>query len=439
MSGPSSSPDCVVIGAGVIGSSVALSLSRKGFRVLVVERAPSPGAGSTSASSSIIRFNYSNRDGVLAAWESMLLWERWRDVLDLSGKDEVPTFHKIGMLVVDSPDPTQRRHVLALFDEVGVPYEELDSDGLRARFPALDVGRYWPPRPVQDDSFFEAATESVEGYFSGGAGYVDDPRLAAENLATAAGRAGAEYLFGAEVVAIDRRDDRVGAVRLKDGTVVDSLVVVNAAGPHSSRVNALAGVLSDFSTITTRALREEVHVVPAPAAFRNDGSGTVVLDADLGTYFRPQPGGTLLIGGVEAPCDPLEFIDDPDSFDEHPTVAGFETHAYRVARRLPDLVVPPRPVGLAALYDVTPDWTPVYDRTSLDGYYVAIGTSGNQFKNAPVVGPFMAELIEGCENGRDHDESPVEFRCAMTGHSIDLGRFSRLRPLATDAPTSVLG
>ena len=51
-----------------------------------------------------------------------------------------------------------------------------------------------------------------------------------------------------------------------------------------------------------------------------------------------------------------------------------------------------KPVGLAALYDVTPDWAPIYDRTSLDGFYVAIGTSGNQFKNSPLVGTLMAAV-----------------------------------------------
>ena len=45
------------------------------------------------------------------------------------------------------------------------------------------------------------------------------------------------------------------------------------------------------------------------------------------------------------------------------------------------------------LYDVSDDWVPIYDRTDLDGFYVAIGTSGNQYKNGPVAGHVMAELI----------------------------------------------
>ncbi|WP_338023590.1 alpha/beta hydrolase-fold protein [Amycolatopsis vastitatis] len=75
------------------------------------------------------------------------------------------------------------------------------------------------------------------------------------------------------------------------------------------------------------------------------------------------------------------------------------------------------------VYDVADDWTPIYDRTELEGFYLAIGTSGNQFKNAPVVGQLMTELINQVENGVDHDASPVRFRAPRTGLEIDLGAF----------------
>ena len=67
--------DAVVIGAGVIGSAVGLELARGGRSVVCVDKGPAPGAGSTSASSSIIRFNYSTLDAVLTAWEAAPSWE----------------------------------------------------------------------------------------------------------------------------------------------------------------------------------------------------------------------------------------------------------------------------------------------------------------------------------------------------------------------------
>ena len=91
------------------------------------------------------------------------------------------------------------------------------------------------------------------------------------------------------------------------------------------------------------------------------------------------------------------------------------------------------------MYDVTDDWIPIYDKTGLAGFFVAIGTSGNQFKNAPVVGMLMAELVEAVQGGHDHDASPVSVTLPRTGNTVSLGAFSRRRRPPEGAPTSVMG
>ena len=179
-------------------------------------------------------------------------------------------------------------------------------------------------------------------------------------------------------------------------------------------------------------------MLPAPHGFSIDDGGIIVTDADLGTYFRPHLGGTLIAGGVEPECDALEWVDDPDSYNDMPTAEVWAAQTTRVARRLPDIGVPIRPTGVAALYDVSSDWVPIYDRSDVDGFYLAIGTSGNQFKNAPMVGPIMAEIIAACEAGRDHDVDPVLVSCPLTGNVIDAGHFSRTRPVHSTT-NSVLG
>jgi glycine/D-amino acid oxidase-like deaminating enzyme len=121
-----------------------------------------------------------------------------------------------------------------------------------------------------------------------------------------------------------------------------------------------------------------------------------------------------------------------------PTVAVWEAQTTRVARRLPTIGVPVRPTGIAALYDVSSDWLPIYDRSDLDGFYLAIGTSGNQFKNAPMVGPIVAAIIEACEAGHDHDATPITIECPLTGNTLDSGTFSRRRRVQKTT-NSVLG
>ena len=110
---------------------------------------------------------------------------------------------------------------------------------------------------------------------------------------------------------------------------------------------------------------------------------------------------------MEPECDPLEWLDRPEDADPHVTAATYEAQTLRAARRVPGLTVPNRPTGIVGVYDASTDWTPIYDRTALPGYYVAMGTSGNQFKNAPVVGQLMAALVAAVEGGHDHDRDPL--------------------------------
>lgn len=431
--------DAVIIGAGVIGCSVAYELARSGLAVCVVDRGAGPGAGSTSASSAVVRFNYSTWTGVVAAWESKHMWEDWEG--HLGGVDEagLARFVRTGGLCLEFPGQ-DRRKVLALFDRAGVPYEEWDSATIRERMPQIDPGRHFPPKRVTDEAFWSDPTGELTGYWTPDSGFIDDPQLAAHNLMAAAQRHGAEFRFRASVTGICRRPDgrRVSGIALADGSTIDAPVVVNVAGPHSGKINELAGVLDDFA-VTTRPMRQEVHHVPAPAGYGNEQPGPLVADLDLGTYFRGTFGGGLLVGGTEPECDPMQWLDDPDDFDSNPTQELFKAQIYRAARRLPELPVPDSASGIAGVYDVTEDWIPLYDRTNLDGFYVAIGTSGNQFKNAPVAGRFMAELIDAVESGHDHDREPVQVKLERTGHVADLGHYSRLREINGDSSFSVMG
>jgi len=70
---------------------------------------------------------------------------------------------------------------------------------------------------------------------------------------------------------------------------------------------------------------------------------------------------------------------------------------------------------------------------------MAIGTSGNQYKNAPVVGIMMAELIDACEKGLDHDAKPFQFKLPHIGRTIDVGFFSRKREINYNSSFSVNG
>ncbi|MCP4709916.1 MAG: hypothetical protein GY869_14935 [Planctomycetes bacterium] len=85
------------------------------------------------------------------------------------------------------------------------------------------------------------------------------------------------------------------------------------------------------------------------------------------------------------------------------------------------------------------DWIPIYDRSCLDGFYLAIGTSGNQYKNGPVIGLLLSEIIDACENGHDHDHNPVEVKLRNIDFRLNTGFFSRDRDVIEGSTFSVLG
>jgi sarcosine oxidase, subunit beta len=435
--------DAVVVGSGVIGSAVALELARGGRDVLVLDKAGGPGHGSTSASSAVIRFLYSTYEGVATAWESKFCWEAWADHLGLDRlgpADESPPlsrFHRTGMLHLDVP-AVDREESVELLRAAGVTHEVIPADEVVARFPHLDGGAYWPNKPVTDDAFWEETETRLGAIHTPDAGFMDDPRLAADNLAFAARLHRARTAYRAEVVAAEHRAG-VWHLTLADGRQVQAPVVVNAAGPWSGAFNRMAGVGAEF-TISVRPLRQEVHQVRQPEGYSaGDVLGPGVFDLDLGTYMRPGPAQTWVIGGTEPECDPFDWLDDPDAVDAHVTNERYEAQVTRAARRLPELRVPNRPSGVVGVYDVADDWTPIYDRTDAPGFYVAMGTSGNSFKNAPLAGRFLGAIVEACESGVDHDVHPVTYVGEHTGLKIDLAAYSRTRPVNQASTRTVLG
>ena len=430
--------DAVVIGAGVIGAGVAYELARRGLATVSVERLPGPGQGSTSASSAVVRFNYSTRAGVAMSVEGLHYWLRWREHVGAAGGTPVAEFVQCGMLLLKVPGSNHERAV-GHFDALGVAYEDLDRHELERRFPYLDARRFGPPTRMDNDRFWAEPAGFIDGaIWMPEGGYVTDPMLAARNLADAATAAGGTFLYGRTVAGLLRAGDRVAGVVLDNGAEVRAPVVVNVAGPHSSIINRMAG-LESSATISTRPMRREVYVVPAPDRLNFDDAGCVMGDLDCGFYLRPERPNNILIGTVESACDELGWVDDPDAVSLTTTREEFETHVLRGARRIRNLGLPHEHRGTVGVYDVTEDWLPVYDRTDLGGFYVAIGTSGNQFKNAAIAAHCMAELIVEVEGGRDHDVDPLTVEGPHLGLPIDLATFSRNRPLDSNAPVNVLG
>ena len=429
--------DAIIIGAGVIGAATAFEMAKAGMKTISVDRNHDAGMGSTSGSCAIIRVHYSTLDGAAFAYEGYFYWRDWAGYLELEDPTGMAKFVECGCLVMETDANGHLAKHKGFSEEIGIPYEIWDAARIREKLPVYNLESFAPARTLNDPEFGKPNGGQVKsGVFWPTAGYVTDPQLSAHNLRVAAEAKGARFRFNAEVVEILKADGRVAGVKLADGSEIHAPVVVNVGGPASAKINAMAGVLGDM-TITTKPLRQEVVHVPSPPGFDFEKLGTVVSDSDISCYCRPEHGGHILIGSEDPECDAHQWVDDQDynrEFTDQWTV-----QAQRYAQRVPDLPVTSQTRGVVDLYDVSDDWIPIYDKSQLPGFYMACGSSGNQYKNAPIAGKMMAALVAYCEGGADHDAEPLQFTMPYTGRSIDVGFYSRKREINKDSSFSVLG
>jgi len=430
--------DAIVIGAGIIGACVGFELAKRGKRVLNVDKLAASGMGSTSGSCAIIRLHYSTPDGVAMAREGYYYWLDWSKYLGAVDPTGMVKYINTGCLVFKTEKNNYLNNVKSSLDALHVVYEELDTDGIKKLIPIVNTQQYGPPTLPSDLRFGQPTGGAIAGaLYIPESGLISDPKQSVHNVQVAGENIGGEYLFKAEVVEILKKDGRCAGVKLSNGTEIETPIVVNVAGPHSYRINEMAGVIDDMN-IKTRPLKQEVCHVPAPEGFDYNTLGTIISDSDIGCYSRPEVGNNILIGSEDPDCDTLEYVEDPDNYNTNFT-QQWNTQVMRVAQRIKDMRIPNQTSGVVDLYDASDDWIPIYDKSKLPGYYMAVGTSGNQYKNAPVVGVLMAELIEACENGHDHDKDPIKLTMHYTKRECNIGFFSRLREINPDSSFSVIG
>ena len=191
--------DAIIIGAGIVGTSIAFALSRQGLKTLNIDALPTAGYGSTSHSSAIVRPFYSHETAAALAHEARSRWLAWQDVLE--AKDTQATYTERGMaaLLFEGGDTYQASRVAMM--AVGIPVETWGLEALLARLPGLAHASYAPPRRIDDARFGEAGTGTLTGaLFTPAAGYVNNPQGAAQDLMKAAKRSGATFLFNTKVI-----------------------------------------------------------------------------------------------------------------------------------------------------------------------------------------------------------------------------------------------
>lgn len=351
--------DAVVIGGGVMGTSILYNLALRGVRRPVLLERDTLGSGSTGRSSGAVRMHYSTKVNAHLAWESLRIFQNWDDAIGGGDCGFVRTGY---MVFVPEESSEGLRHNIALQKAVGIDTSIISKQEAEELAPAFEY--------PDGESY---AWEPQSGHA--------DPSGTAMVYAARAREMGARVILESPVTDIEIVGGRVAAVRTAAQRYETPIAVI-ATGPWSGRFMKRLG-----RDLPLEATRHEVFLIrrPIDRLPHHPGGGDM---ANL-TYFRPEGSDLTLVGNGNA-----EDIADPDDYS--PTIHSdhLEDVWLRLARRMPDIADGELFTGYAGLYTSTPDLHPIIDQVhGIDGLYLCTGFSGHGFKLAPAVGICMAEMI----------------------------------------------
>ena len=392
-----SGAEVVVVGAGIIGASIAFQLARHGLSVTAVDKGAGPAEGSTGASSSICRCRYTHPEVVRLAYHGQEAYGHWRDFTGLV--ETRSGLQRVGVLWMMGESAEKVEGDAAKLRSQGVEARGLGPDEVTREFPSISTCAV----PFDMTGAIEHVCAPGEAFLYESQGGYADPVGANQDLIEAARAQGGVVRFRSKVTAVVGADRRVAGVTLADGEQIGADLVVNAAGPWCNQLNDLAGVSLRWTLTPTRV---QTVYRPWPADL---GRVPVTADASTGIYLRPESAGQqILVGSISAE-DEEEVVDDPDEFKRVPDVDFTQIKLAALHHRVPSLEARGEVSGVAGLYTINrEDVHPVVGPTGLDGYWVANGFSGHGFKLAPAIGSMVAQAVSGSKTDFDTDV-PMDF------------------------------
>jgi glycine/D-amino acid oxidase-like deaminating enzyme len=350
------SADIVILGAGVMGTSIAFHLARRKAGRIVLMEQQQVAFGGSGRSSALVRMHYSFPPEVRLAAKSLEIFQKWQEIVGTKGD-----FRKTGFIrIVQQNEMERLRANVAMQRECGINTRIVSRAELQEIEPDWNF----------DDVEF-AAYEPDSGY-GDGAGVASDFLMAAREM-------GVEYFPGVGAEKFLKRNGKVEGVQTKSGTIF-SPVVVSAIGPWSVPLFQAIGV-----DLPVQTEYHQVGFLRNPP--RMQQSFCACIDSMINLYYRCETGGLTLVGGFYGPRGL-----DPDHFPESASQETLLEMAIGLSKRIPMLEEASIFRGVTGLYDVSPDARPLLGET-IPGLYVAVGFTGMGFKISPAVGLTMSELI----------------------------------------------
>jgi len=348
--------DAIVIGAGVIGTSIAFHLTQRGLKPVILER-KQIGFGATGSSSGLVRMHYDLEVESRLAWESFQYFRNWNE--RVGGECG---FRRTGFLHIEpAKHHGQLRANVEMQKKLGIPTEVITGGDVKKLAPSF-----------QTDDIEYAAYEPESGYA--------DATLTANSFLTAAKERGAVYMQDCDVTGAQVTSGKVTGVQTTRGNF-SAPSIINAAGAWAGKVSEMFGVSIPLDTWT----HDVVHVRRPPHL----GEHLTVIDSSLGMYFRPDSGGLTLI----ALEDDSRIGESPEADLGYVAKDFVERAVDRICIRIPAMQEGSLHSSHVGRDGLTPDQRAIIGQTGPAGYILVTGFSGTGFKLSPAVGLCVSELI----------------------------------------------
>ena len=350
--------DVVILGAGVMGTSIAFHLAQRHAGRIVILDKDHVGRGGSGRSSALIRMHYSYPPEVQLALASLRIFQHWREIVGEPGD-----FRKTGFVRIVHPNETERlKQNVEMQRKLGASVELIDRHQLKELEPDWAV-----------DDVELAAYEPDSGY-GDGSGVANDFLSRARDM-------GVIYSARTQVTAVLAQSGQTRGVITDHGEIA-APVVVAATGPWTRPLFQAVGY--------DLPIEPEFHQV---AILKNapgmKGGGCACIDSATATYFRSDAHDKFLVGDFYGKR-PI----DPDNFPQRASEESLEEIIERAWRRVPKLENAEVMRGVTGVYDMTPDSRPILGEIpDVRGLYVCAGFSGMGFKISPAIGRVMAELL----------------------------------------------
>ena len=357
--------DIVIIGGGIIGTSISYNLMHDGFdgSILVIEKDPTYQFASTTLSAGGVREQFSLPENIKISQYSIGIFENFDDLMEVDGEKAHAEFKQHGYLFLANEKN---------WPMIQKNYETQKSLGAKVSLLSIDEIKKLIPHMETADL--------VGGAFGSRDGSLD-PYGAMQGYKKKGKELGVEYLYE-EVTDIEVKRKKIESVKTNKGAQIPCEIVINAAGPSASIIGKMAGI-----DLPVDPVRKMAYVFDPKIKF--DYDLPLVIDTDGLLYFRHESGKTILTG-KSIPDEPVGFNFEWDR-DYYMDVVWPQ-----VAERVPAFDTAKLIRGWAGHYAMNRlDGNAIVGHFGdIAGLYGAVGFSGHGLQQAPAIGKCLSELIQ---------------------------------------------